>query len=784
MADPPLNHHRRHDTDHRRLETPSRNSRRDAASSDSRRHLRSSPRGRSRSQLRARSLTSCDPDLERDRERVKMLEAQLLRERERLLHAEERRSASVRREREDPTRSTSHRSVRPATSCQREDTCRREHHSRSAEASAEHRGDAGYMTRSRSPSITKKDFLDIFNCLKDSLTSQPSAKDARSITKIDQMNILPNFDPSQKNQRIDVWLKTVNECASIYGWDDRTTTHFAMQKLQGLARTWYEGLNSVLYSWSEWQDKLINAFPFEQNYGQALEGMLKRKSRFNEPIEVYFYEKLTLLNQCDIVGKRAVECLIHGIRKKRKKKEKKENNIYWHSLDRTLRSGALALRCSEPDQLLQYLMSSKDSHNFAERLQPRNRSDSANNNSTTSSKPSNKPGLNSSYYNCKEKGHSFLYCPKPLIKCTKCNLLGHLADNCNKTDKFPKPNTMQKIMCIDGIVDQQMETTKGSKLVKTVVINNNSFEAFVDFGSDVTLLKESVVRALGLTHDNDPSHLKGLLLNLSIDGVEATVSCKVIADSLLEKPVLIGQSYTEQSHIIVYKDATKLQFIDIGRELPTPDLESDVETPLTIKTTGVLVLFGPASVRARVETSYSGTVLLKSLVAGDPTTKYLICGGLCFVERGQLVVTVFPHSSCVIPCNAVLCRAEKVNVVNRVMAEPSEIPNVNKLMNRKIDDDKVRVDDGVSADIKNNLLALLKKYAHCFADSLQELGCTNAAEMNIELNSERPVVYRPYRLSHHEREKVRSMIQEMLDAGIVRESVSQYASCSVFTAKV
>jgi hypothetical protein len=70
--------------------------------------------------------------------------------------------------------------------------------------------------------------------------------------------------------------------------------------------------------------------------------MLKRRSRLNEPIEVYFYEKLALLNQCEIWGKRAVDCIIHGIN------------------DKTIKSSALALRCSEPDQLLQFLLSNRE----------------------------------------------------------------------------------------------------------------------------------------------------------------------------------------------------------------------------------------------------------------------------------------------------------------------------------------------------------------------------------------------------------------------------------------
>lgn len=89
----------------------------------------------------------------------------------------------------------------------------------------------------------------------------------------------------------------------------------------------------------------MNAFPCEQNYGQTLEDMLKRKSRFNEPIDVYYYEKLALINHCGIVGKRAVDCVIHGL-----------------ISDRALRSGALALRCNHPDQLLQFLISNKNNY--------------------------------------------------------------------------------------------------------------------------------------------------------------------------------------------------------------------------------------------------------------------------------------------------------------------------------------------------------------------------------------------------------------------------------------
>lgn len=133
--------------------------------------------------------------------------------------------------------------------------------------------------RSGTPAFTSKDVIEIINTIKSDFASQPLTSGTVTSKNIDHKNILPNFDPTSKNQRIDIWLRKVNECATVYGWDEKTIVHFAMQKLQGLAKVRYEGLNTILYTWTEWQEKLMSAFPCEQNYGQLLEDMLKRKSK-------------------------------------------------------------------------------------------------------------------------------------------------------------------------------------------------------------------------------------------------------------------------------------------------------------------------------------------------------------------------------------------------------------------------------------------------------------------------------------------------------------------------
>lgn len=274
-----------------------------------------------------------------------------------------------------------------------------------------HRYSIGHHSRqprSRSPLFSSKDVAGLVRSFKDNPSTQPS--NAYSSNKLDNKNILPEFNPSTKNQRMDIWLNKVNECASVYGWEDRTTIHFAMQKLQGLAKTWYESQTTILFSWSEWQDKLSKAFPCERNYGQSLEDMLKRKSRNDEPIESYFYEKLALINQCEISGKHAVDCLIHGLS------------------DKTIRSSALAMRCSEPDQLLQFLLSNSEP---SAQPPPKGSTESS---STSHSQlnRSNPRQADLVCFNCKEKGHSFLKCPKTLMRCDSCRMIGHVAGTCQK----------------------------------------------------------------------------------------------------------------------------------------------------------------------------------------------------------------------------------------------------------------------------------------------------------------------------------------------------------------
>jgi hypothetical protein len=63
-----------------------------------------------------------------------------------------------------------------------------------------------------------------------------------------------------------------------------------------------------------------------------------------------------------------------------------------------------------------------------------------------------------------------------------------------------------------------------------------------------------------------------------------------------------------------------------------------------------------------------------------------------------------------------------------------------------------------------------------FAVNTKELGDANVKDMQITLQDDIPVSYRPYRLAYSERNVVRGIVQDLLNNGIIRDSESPYSS--------
>lgn len=587
--------------------------------------------------------------------------------------------------------------------------------------------------------------------------------DKGSHEKLSNQNTVPEFDPASKEQTIAMWIHKVNECAVIYNWTDRQTVHFALPKLKGLAQKWYAGLSTVMFSWPEWQEKLKLAFPSDDNYGQLLTTMLTKRARFNDSLEEYFYDKIMLLNRCEISGKRAVDCLVFGID------------------DRSVRLGAEAARFESPDQLLPFLKSAKTS-SYVDR-KARTRADSKQEvvqKNTNTDRPIK-------CFNCLQDGHYKSQCPKPVVKCNKCMRFGHSTDACraNSSKNVDSLNkTSKPVMCVES------SETKSSKYFKQAIVNKSVCKCFIDFGSTVTLIKKTFASELLEKWEGDsklPS-LKGFgdaivkplgkcELDIEIDATRARVECLIVPDNVMEVPLLVGQTFTEQPHVIVEKDSTSLR---IGSS--DDSLDGRVKLICTTDTT----INGLTAVEFSTDPAFTGEVYIDGSTRYQSGREHYIVQGLFSVSEGRGVALVkgMSPSPFVLNKGSLLARCKRAeeNSFNDSMFDKVMRVNIAEPP-QAITSDDLCTDETLDNETVHRLVALLNKYRKAFAFNLQELGKTDIVEMSIQLKDNEPVVYRPYRLPISEREKVRGMVQELIDCDIIQPSTSPYASPIVLVKK-
>lgn len=89
--------------------------------------------------------------------------------------------------------------------------------------------------------------------------------------------------------------------------------------------------------------------------------------------------------------------------------------------------------------------------------------------------------------------------------------------------------------------------------------------------------------------------------------------------------------------------------------------------------------------------------------------------------------------------------------------------------------DTIELNTPLVNDDKKRLLSLVNEFSDYFVTGTAT-STVNTGSMEIRLNSDAPVHYRPYKLSADEKSRVRAIVNDLLSKGIIRESQSEYAS--------
>lgn len=571
-------------------------------------------------------------------------------------------------------------------------------------------------------------------------------------------NVIPDFDPMVKGQTIQMWLNKVDECAKLYRWGDDQIIHYALPKLIGVAKTWYQALPTMSFSWLEWKNKLLESFPSSDDYAELLTEMLSKRVKYNESLELYYFEKINMLNRCDIKGKHAVDCLLYGID------------------DRSLRLGAKALKCEEPEQVLKYFQSIKQQPREDKSRSNNDRRPNASSNNfkyITSELKAKTSNNNIVCYNCNEPGHFSFKCTKKILKCNLCNRLGHTSVNCTKLPSDSDGSKMDKIGQKEILrIDNLTLVNRNDKYIMRLMLNGQPITGYVDLGSQCTLIRCTDAQELGLKWATDAAlpAMRGIgnnivlpiglvTVTLQIQNIIEKIEVLIVEDSVIKYPLLVGQNFTEKPGIIITKTYDSLIF---SREFGNK-LYFTLVTDSSIRPKEMCLI------QVSCSEDYSGAVYVRGSLRGKSDHEFYLLPGEYDIDKGHGSLLVQNVSN-----NAVLLRSD--SLITRAIKTDSYM-NVNVL---NVENEEFYSELNYNPDLTTSeleeLKGLLISYKECFSNNLKDLGFTNIVQMEIELTDNRPVVYRPYRLSYPERELVRTMVQEMIEADIVCESNSQYAS--------
>lgn len=177
-----------------------------------------------------------------------------------------------------------------------------------------------------------------------------------------------------------------------------------------------------------------------------------------------------------------------------------------------------------------------------------------------------------------------------------------------------------------------------------MIANKMTCECFIDFGSVVTLIREMFARILSLVweHGTTLPYLKGFgdavvrplgkcRVEVKIDEAKAWVECMVVPNKVLEVPLLVGQTFTKQPHIVVENDSTSLRI---------SSLEDYLDNRVKLVCAFETIIDGLTAVDFTTEPKYTEEVYIDGSTRYQSGREHYIVQGLFTVTEGSGVALV------------------------------------------------------------------------------------------------------------------------------------------------
>lgn len=281
-----------------------------------------------------------------------------------------------------------------------------------------------------------------------------------------------------------------------------------------------------------------------------------------------------------------------------------------------------------------------------------------------------------------------------------------------------------------------------------------------------------------------------------IDDIELVGCVEITSCELPNIDLIIGQTMINQNNVSLVTTSTSVKFIPthiLTNALKDMQLSAfDCLNKFAVYLTSDVVL--PKKCRTFVQVYLKCDDEQEHVFLTKPV--YFELGSLCYFiaetvinsHNSYLEVINLGSEDITWTAHNLIARAELMTQQTSECGMEVFTINETSTSDSRVDHDNILTESDINMGSLNDsdkekLLRLLNNYSHSFARDTKDLGCTNLIKMHIHTTTNQPVYCKPYRLSHKESEIVNEKVEDLLEAGIIRESMSEYSSPVVLVKK-
>lgn len=553
-------------------------------------------------------------------------------------------------------------------------------------------------------------------------------------------DIVPSFDPEKSDITSTNWLHKIEQLGMIHSWDDATKSYYMQSKLSGVAKIWYNALRDYNKTWDEWKISVAEAFPSHEYFVDNLKKMMERKKVENETMMHYYYSKCILIRKCEISDTNAVSCIIDG-------------------LPLGIQGAAKAGNYRTPEELFQGFLSKLESDSIFKGSHASTKRDTL---KDVVCYICNKPGHVGRRCRLRAQYSKFSYSAnRPFKKCANCGKNGHLKEDC----WFVKNATVKTL---------QRQVNDFYHI--PITINNIECNGYLDTGSQINVAQVSLLNKLNIELDTPNTCIIGFgnqivyplgqaLVNINFNNFTIATVVHFVNVNMGKIDIIIGQPVINNDNVELLINGTRV-------ELKRSDKNNTNFNKFPVKIIKSITIPPKTTAPVQVKNDSSSDLIIPA----KECHHYSIPTTFTNTPVFTINVTNTGHKNIILESNSIVTRGYQM------LHDEMTCCNNHISIIARIETSKIKVDH-IKKTYIPYLFSLLNKFSNCFATNTSELGITDVIEFDINLISQEPIFYKPYRLSEKEKQIVRQKIKDLLDNNIIRESKSCYASPAILVKK-